>query len=226
MLSLLSVNVVPPPQQLRSRRTRARIVEAAARCIVEHGYAGSSTAVVAQAAGVSQGALFKHFPTKALLLAASVASILADMVERFREDATRRLLQAAPRTVEERIAPAIAALWAIFRAPDMKAVFEVYVAARTDRALAAELSPLLDRHRARVVVEARALFPEHAEHAEFDGVIDAVVHAMQGVALGLFAPDSEREAKNLALFERLARRELEHIAPGDRPKTTKKEKKG
>lgn len=217
---------VNPPQQLRSQLTRVRIVEAAAKCIAQQGYAGASTAVVAQAAGVSQGALFKHFPTKAQLLAASVASILADMVERFRADALKRLLRAAPRTLEDRIGPAIAALWAVFRAPDMPALFDVYVAARTDKALAAELAPLLDNHRARVLGEARNLFPEHAAHPEFDSVIDAVVYTMQGVALGLFAPDSESEARHLALFERLARRELEQIDAPPAKQNKKKEKKG
>lgn len=212
---------LPRPQQLRSQLTRARLVEAAARCIAVQGYAGASTAVVAQAAGVSQGALFKHFPTKAQLLAASVESILADMVVRFRSDAMERLVRAAPTTVEERIAPAIAALWAIFRAPDMPAVFDVYVAARTDEALAAELTPLLDSHRSRVLGEAHVLFPEHAAHPDFDGVIDAVVYAMQGAALGMFAPDSESEARYLALFERLARRELEQIEPKPKPRKPK-----
>lgn len=202
---------VSQPQQARSHATRARIVESAARCLAEQGYAGATTAVVAQAAGVSQGALFKHFPTKAQLLGASVAAILADMIERFRADAGTRLLQAKPKTLEQRIGPAIGALWAIFRAPDMPAVFDVYIAARTDPALQAELAPLLEAHRGRILAEARTLFPEGAEHPDFDAVIDAVVYSMQGVALNLFAADSRTEARHLAMFERLARRELEHI---------------
>jgi len=227
VLSPLSVNV-SQPQQARSHLTRARIVEAAARSLTKLGYAGASTAVVAQAAGVSQGALFKHFPTKAQLLGASVAAILQEMVTRFRADALRRLHRAAPKTLEERIGPAVAALWAIFRAPEMPAVFDVYVAARTDKALEAELAPLLEAHRGRILAEARALFPEQADHEEFDTVIDAVVYSMQGVALGLFAPDSQTEARHLEFFERLARRELEHnISAGAIPRRTKtKEKKG
>lgn len=216
---------VNPPQQVRSQLTRARIVEAAARCIAQQGYAGASTAVVAQAAGVSQGAIFKHFPTKAQLLGASVAAILDEMVQRFRADAAARLQRAKPSTLEDRIGPAVAALWAIFRSAAMPAVFDVYVAARTDDALQAELAPLLDSHRGRILAEAKSLFPERADHPEFDAVIDAVVYSMQGVTLGLFAPDSQTEARHLAFFERLARRELEHI---ELPKTTsrKKEKKG
>ncbi len=199
------------PQQARSHATRARLVEAAAAMLVAHGYAGASTAVVAQAAGVSQGALFKHFPSKAQLLGACVAEILARFFETFREDAGARLLAIRPRTVEERIPPAIAALWSIFRSPELRAVFEVYVAARTEPALEVELAPILASHRLRIQAEARALFPELASHPDFEGAIDAIVYAMQGVAVGVFGPEARDDAKNLAFFERLAFRELEHV---------------
>lgn len=199
------------PQQARSHATRARLVEAAAAMLVRHGYAGASTAVVAQAAGVSQGALFKHFPSKAQLLGACVAEILARFFDSFREDAGARLLASPPRTLEARIPPAIAALWAIYRSPELRAIFEVYVAARTEPALDAELAPILAAHRLRIQAEARALFPEIAVHPDFEGAIDAIVYAMQGVAVGVFGPEARDDAKNVAFFERLAMRELEHV---------------
>jgi AcrR family transcriptional regulator len=212
---------VRPPQQSRSLATRARLVEAAARALVDLGFAGASTSAMAQRAGVSQGALFKHFPAKADLLAACVERLLADFVVEFRADVVRRLA-AAPSaagtrlppqvvlTAEARVAPAVAARWAIFRRPAMHAVFEVYVAARTDAALAERLAPILTRHREAILAEARLLFPEVARHApaEADAAVDAVVYAMQGVALGLFAPDDRVEAEQLAFFTRLAEHEL------------------
>jgi hypothetical protein len=91
----------------------------------------------------------------------------------------------------------------------MHAVFEVYVAARTEPALARALAPILERHRENILVEARRVFPEVAARAELPPVVDAVVYAMQGVVLGLFAPDGIDDAVHLAFFERLALRELE-----------------
>ncbi|MCE9577606.1 MAG: TetR/AcrR family transcriptional regulator, partial [Deltaproteobacteria bacterium] len=49
---------------MRAHESRARLVRAATDCLVELGLAGASTARVAERAGLSQGAVFKHFPTK------------------------------------------------------------------------------------------------------------------------------------------------------------------
>ncbi len=192
---------------MRSHVTRRKIVDAAGRALTRRGFGGASTQVVAAAAGVSQGALFKHFSTKAHLFAASVEKILGGLVERFRAD-----VGAPPASsVDDRIAAAVAALWDIFRRPEMQAVFEVYVAARTDAALGRALAPILDRHRDNIHAEARRVFPELAAATELASVVDAVVYAMQGVVLGLFAPDRATDVEHLAFFERLARRELEAV---------------
>ena len=201
--------VAPVPQQARSHATRRRIVDAAARALSRVGYGGATTQVVAAGAGVSQGALFKHFPTKAQLLAACVEKNLSRLIERFRADV--RVRRAALASTDARIGPATAALWRIFRRPEMQAVFEVYVAARTDAALGRALAPILDRHRDNIHAESRRLFPELAASADLAQVVDAVVYAMQGVVLGLFAPDRAADAEHLAFFERLARRELEAV---------------
>lgn len=52
-------------------------MDAAKRCFARHGYAGTTTRSVAAAAGISEGLLFKHFPTKAALY----AEVLADACE-------------------------------------------------------------------------------------------------------------------------------------------------
>ena len=199
-----------PPQQSRSLETRARLIAAAAQALVDLGFQGASTSQVAGLAGVSQGALFKHFPTKADLLAACVEALLGGYVREFRDDMASRLGAGAQHAPRERVDAAVAALWRIFRKEGMRAVFEVYVAARTDAALAAELGPILERHRAAILVEAARLLPEIAaapDEAAF--AIDAVVYAMQGAALGVFAPDARAEAEQVAFFTRLAEHELE-----------------
>jgi AcrR family transcriptional regulator len=201
------VTTIRGPQQSRSVATRARLVEAAAGALIDLGFAGTSTAAVAERAGVSQGALFKHFPSKADLLAACVEAVLAGYVEDFRAGVIPAATGAAP---HQRIRPAVAALWSIFRKPGMHAVFEIYVAARTDPALASRLGPILERHRATILAEAHRLLPELAAvPADITIAVDAVVYAMQGVALGLFAPDERADAEHLAFFTRLAEHELD-----------------
>jgi AcrR family transcriptional regulator len=56
---------------------RELILIAAKRCFARHGFAGTTTKSVAAAASVSEGLLFKHFPSKAALY----AEILAEECE-------------------------------------------------------------------------------------------------------------------------------------------------
>ncbi len=198
------------PKQARSHATRGRLVDAAATCLIDLGISGASTSAVASRAEVSQGALFKHFTSKPLLLAACVERILGGFFDAFRLDVAARLA-AAPYSPEARLKAAVGALWQIFRRAEMHAVFEVYLAARTDTTLAAALTPILERHRSKILTEAARLFPEFATPASaacFETAVDAVVYAMQGVIVGVFSPDAAAEAQHLAFFERLAQHEL------------------
>ncbi len=52
--------------------TRQRLLDAAARVFAEHGLAGATTRAIAEAAGVNEVTLFRHFHTKDGLLAAVV----------------------------------------------------------------------------------------------------------------------------------------------------------
>jgi AcrR family transcriptional regulator len=58
--------------------TRERLLEAAARVFLKHGYTGASMDQVRQAAGVSNGSLYHHFPTKAQLADALYVDTLHD----------------------------------------------------------------------------------------------------------------------------------------------------
>jgi AcrR family transcriptional regulator len=51
-------------------QTRARVLAAACRCFAQHGYARTSNRVIAREAGVTTGALYHYFASKAALFAA------------------------------------------------------------------------------------------------------------------------------------------------------------
>ena len=55
-----------------ARRTRQTIAAAAARCFAQVGYQAAGTAQIAAEAGVSEGTIFNHFPTKQALLVAAL----------------------------------------------------------------------------------------------------------------------------------------------------------
>jgi hypothetical protein len=77
--------------------------------------------------------------------------------------------------------------------------------------LRAQLAPALARHHAQLLREARELFPEAAaRNPEFDAVVDTVIAALQGGALGgLVTADAGTGQRSLAWLERLLRAELE-----------------
>ena len=71
---------------------RQLILGAAKRCFARSGFAGTTTKSVAAAAAISEGLLFKHFPTKSALY----AEILAEACEA--DPALHRLLGLEPST--------------------------------------------------------------------------------------------------------------------------------
>jgi TetR/AcrR family transcriptional regulator, transcriptional repressor of aconitase len=78
--------------RMTSDLRRQLILSAAKRCFARHGFAGTTTRSVAAAAAISEGLLFKHFPTKSALY----AEILAE--ECAADPALHRLLGLEPST--------------------------------------------------------------------------------------------------------------------------------
>ena len=74
------------PQQLRAKRTRRLLLEAARRVFAERGWANATVDDVALAAGCSKGAYYFHFTSK--------EEILLALVEEWVRTRTRRLQEA------------------------------------------------------------------------------------------------------------------------------------
>lgn len=138
------------PQQERSRATRARLLEATVDCLVEHGWSGTTTTVVAARAGVSRGAQLHHYPTKAALVMAAVEHLTERRAAEIRAEA-----DALP-TGPDRLDRVVDTLASLFTGPLFVAALELWVAARTDPALRDALLPLearVGREMHRLTVE-------------------------------------------------------------------------
>ncbi|QRO01342.1 TetR/AcrR family transcriptional regulator [Archangium violaceum] len=190
-------------QQERRDSTRLKLLEATVECLVELGYAQATTIAIAQRAGISQGALFKHFPTKAELLAAAVAHLFPRLISEYRDG-----LDAIPNP--DRVSLAIERLWSIYQRPELIAALELYIAARTDAELASALGSVDPPHRRHLHQVARELFPGAASsHPDFDATIELILNAVQGAAVGGVAlPANPDHRQMLALLTQLARRTL------------------
>jgi AcrR family transcriptional regulator len=190
-------------QQERRDATRLKLLDATIECLRELGYARLTTLAVAQRADMSQGALFKHFPTKASLLGAAVEHLFPRLIDEYR--AGFEGLSVAP---GERIAQAIQRLWNIYQRPELLAALELFVAARTDAELAAALGVVNPPHRRNLHRVARELFPDVATtHPDFDALIELILNAVQGAAVGgVGLPSNPDHPAMLAFLTQFARR--------------------
>ena len=98
---------------------RHLILDAALRCFAERGYDATRVQHIADRAGVSNGALYRHFPSKQALAEQLYADALAGV--------TGPMAAAAdtPRTVRERLQGCLGAMLAAYRAAPDAATFAV-----------------------------------------------------------------------------------------------------
>jgi AcrR family transcriptional regulator len=115
---------------------RARLLEATVDCLVERGFAGTSTTLVSERAGVSRGAQLHHFPTKNTLVVAAV-----EHLTEVRGAELRAAAAELPRG-EHRTRAVLQMLADHFTSPVFSAALELWVAARTDPALLEAVEPL------------------------------------------------------------------------------------
>jgi AcrR family transcriptional regulator len=128
----------PTRQQDRSRLTQRRLLDATVECLIEVGWAATTTTLVAERAGVSRGAQLHHYPTKAALVLAAVEHLIQRRGEELRAEAAT--LPSLPSV--QRVDRVVDLLAATFTGPLFAAALELWVAARTDPSLREALVPV------------------------------------------------------------------------------------
>lgn len=194
----MTVTATRRTQAQRRESTRSALLDAALDQLGIDGLGGFTTTSVCRRAGLSQGALFKHFDTKAELLAAVTEYLFDELRSDFELAFTS--LSADERTPRA----GIELLWDQMLDPRLAAAFELYTAARTDRDLRAALEPVVAAHVDRIHELGAVLVPEVEAELRRDA-IDLALLSMQGLVLNQMAmPDP-------AQYERL-RRLLDDLA--------------
>ncbi|WP_285791194.1 TetR/AcrR family transcriptional regulator [Micromonospora sp. NBRC 101691] len=185
------------PQQERSRATRTRLLEATVDCLVEHGWSGTTTTVVATRAGVSRGAQLHHYPTRAALVTAAVVHLAERRAAELRTEA--EALPAGPRRLDR----VIDMLAAAFTGPLFVAALELWVAARTDPELRAALVPLearVGREMHRLTV---ALLDADERRPGVREAVQATLDLLRGLGVAnLLTDDSTRRTALLNTWKR------------------------
>jgi AcrR family transcriptional regulator len=196
-----------PERRSREQRTsdsRTRILDAAVACLVESGYAGTTTLTIQARAGVSRGRLLHHFPSKETLLVAA-AQYLA--TTRFAADGlTATDLPDAETDPGGRLDRAIEVMWLTYQQPYFWASIELWTAARTDPALARALLPAERRLGAAIRQTVDAIFEAYAGSPHYTTVRETLLTSMRGAAMTYgFDPRDPATDPHLDQWKELAR---------------------
>ncbi|WP_033304267.1 TetR/AcrR family transcriptional regulator [Nocardiopsis alkaliphila] len=137
-------------------RTHEALLDATIRCLVTHGYAGTTTQRIQDEAGVSRGALLHHFGSKSELLVAAIHHIAEMRLREFSE------LVADLGEGSQALEQMVRAIRSVMAGPPFQAAIELWTASRTDEQLRAALLPA----ERRLGSALRGLFNEHAGIAD------------------------------------------------------------
>ncbi|MEU8896326.1 helix-turn-helix domain-containing protein [Nocardia sp. NPDC048505] len=182
-------------QQERREATIAKLIDATIESIVEDGYYRTSVAAISERAGLSGGAMFRHFSTRMELMA------------RVAEEISERALTAAHAMVEpvrsaaDPLHAATELLAGLTRSPLVAAWHELMVAARTDAELRAQIAPALPKFYDAIYRIADSLgvlepLPEPMREI----ALFSMVHMFSGAALtGSVHPRPDLDAQRIPL---------------------------
>lgn len=162
-------------QQQRREETRLRLLDATIGCLVEYGFAGTTTHRVQERAGVSRGALLHHFVSKADLLAAATHHVTELRLAHIRTET-----ECGPHDREK----GLALLRSAMSGPHFLAGLELWLAARTDPDLKAALLPAeREVGAAQRAVMADVFGPETAAREDFALLCELLLVLHRGLAL-------------------------------------------
>jgi AcrR family transcriptional regulator len=142
---------------------------------------------------LSQGALFKHFPNKSELLAATAAHLYDGLIDRY----VSRFHRLERKDESARIDAAVKLLWQLFESAEWGAGIELVTAARTDPDLRDDLEPVVAHTAARVREVAAGLWPDAVDRPDYDRTIDLVLELMQGMAVSRFVDPTPAHYRRL-----------------------------
>jgi AcrR family transcriptional regulator len=175
-------------QEERSTATQNLLLDATIGCLVDLGYAGTTTTAVCQRAGVSRGAQLHHYPAKAQLVAAAIERLFERRHTEFRES-----LEAQPN-----LGLALERLWEIYTSDTFYAWAELLVASRTDAGLRKRLRKVDDAFFTQAVLTCRQLLGvETGQDARIGGLARLTLCVLDGLALNHTLGGREQQSRDV-----------------------------
>lgn len=187
-------------QQERRAGTIRKLLDAATETLIDVGYAEASVQRICARAEVSQGALFRHFPTREAVMVAVGEDVGTQLLERY-----RKRFVALPKGSND-VAAGMKLVREACRSRLNQAWYELAMAARTNENLRKGLEPVARRYYTDIARLARELLPDLADKLgdSFEVLVSTIVAVFDGEVVHRFVlKDPQTEEARLAILSSL-----------------------
>lgn len=174
-------------RDLQRERTRQRLLDATLRCLVEHGFASTTTQRIQVEAHVSRGALLYHFESKSSLLVAAIHHLADRRLEQIIE------LTSSVDSSDDPLERLASTICEAMSGPPFQAALELWSGARTDSELRDALLPA----ERRLGAEIRSVFRRHSGIAD-TATADLAYESLMALVRGLEITRTMRSNPNTA----------------------------
>jgi AcrR family transcriptional regulator len=197
----MDARTYPAKETPKSRRTRARILEAAMRLFAEVGYHAATNAMIADAANLTRGAMLYHFASREELVEAAVSYIDVERARLFEQVAA-----APPAPGVDAAEHAIDAYWRLLHETPFLAFAELEAAARTDPMLRSRLAGAQSAFDHNQIGDRFLPLTSAGADPRFQTSRDLGRFLLEGLARGALTYDEQaRKERLLAVVKRAVR---------------------
>ncbi|WP_169449504.1 TetR/AcrR family transcriptional regulator [Oceanobacter kriegii] len=206
ILSTLEAFSIPLPKQQRSLESFGRILLATQEVIAEYGFARASTVEIAKRADLSQGGLFKRFPSKDTLVAAMVFYTEAKARSAALQSLEQNVLNASIHTRADRI---VRDYWQFIQTSEFKAVDAVWHEISVNPQLRMAMTPVFEfNHRSG---DLTVYFPEF-ENTRFIQMLSQTFYAgIEYISFNHSVGVEQNVDEKLSMLSDMLSRELERL---------------
>lgn len=194
-------------QEQRSSEMRTRLLDATIDCLVDYGYAGTTTPRVAERAGVTRGAQVHHFGSKTDLVVAAIKHLAQRRVQ-----AVLREISEVPPDAE-RVEATFDFLWELHQDRLFTATVELWVAGRTDPVLAAAMDEVEPFVNNAVLTAVERFVPDEVRRKDARDFVFTAMDALRGILIAAWGDsDTERARRRWQRATAMLRMTAEAVA--------------
>jgi len=186
-------------QAEKSAMTRSAILEATIQCLLELGYANTTTALIANYASVSRGAMMHHFPSRISVMRAVIDYLHMLRLQEYR-DLMADIDDPQSTLTDKAIRESVEAAWRYVNLPSFLAYQEMLAASRTDAELRQIIEPVEKDFEKQFLNTVKAVFPHWQNLARLEGAHDMVQFLMKGMALSHMSVRKNARAKRVMTY--------------------------